>query len=124
LSARASDILGRKFVLLASLLIFVLFSAGCGLAQTMTQLIIFRAFQGIGGAGIYSLSIALIPEMVPKEKEDLYAAINSATNISMALCGLLVGGIISTKTTWRWIFMIMLVVTSCKIRSPHADMKK
>jgi MFS family permease len=105
--ARLSDILGRKFVLVTSLVMFIGFSAGCGASHSMNELIVFRALQGIGGAGIYSLSIAMIPEMVPHEKQDLWAALNSATNISMALVGLMIGGVITTRTTWRWIFLLM-----------------
>jgi MFS family permease len=56
---RLSDIFGRKFVLLGSLTIFLIGSLACALAQSMIQLIIFRAIQGIGGGGILTLSMII-----------------------------------------------------------------
>ena len=56
---RLSDIFGRKKVLLASLTIFMLGSLACALAQTMIQLIVFRAIQGLGGGGILTLSMII-----------------------------------------------------------------
>lgn len=56
---RLSDIFGRKKVLLASLTIFLLGSLACALAQTMIQLIVFRAIQGLGGGGILTLSMII-----------------------------------------------------------------
>lgn len=56
---RLSDIFGRKVILLISLLIFWLGSLSCALAQTMIQLIVFRAIQGIGGGGILTLAMII-----------------------------------------------------------------
>lgn len=56
---RLSDIFGRKVILLASLVIFLLGSLACAVAQTMIQLIVFRAIQGIGGGGILTLSMII-----------------------------------------------------------------
>lgn len=51
LYGRWSDVFGRKVVMLFALAVFLVFSLACALAQTMIQLIVFRAFQGIGGGG-------------------------------------------------------------------------
>jgi MFS family permease len=56
---RLSDIFGRKFVLLGSLFIFLMGSLACALAQSMIQLIVFRAIQGIGGGGILTLAMII-----------------------------------------------------------------
>lgn len=61
---RLSDIFGRKSVLLGSLIIFLFGSLACALAQTMIQLIIFRAIQGLGGGGILTLAM-IISELKP-----------------------------------------------------------
>ncbi|KAI1139297.1 putative multidrug resistance protein fnx1 [Hypoxylon sp. FL0543] len=66
--AKFSDIFGRKLVFLLSTVIFVIFSAACSASQTMAQLIIFRAFQGVGGGGCWSLSTIIIVDLVPPEK--------------------------------------------------------
>ncbi|OMP88200.1 putative transporter C3H1.06c [Diplodia seriata] len=65
--AKLSDILGRKPITTATVTIFVVFSGGCAAAQSMTQLIICRVFQGIGAAGCSSLALIVAYEMVPKE---------------------------------------------------------
>lgn len=56
---RLSDIFGRKVILLISLFIFWIGSLSCSLAQTMIQLIVFRAIQGVGGGGILTLSMII-----------------------------------------------------------------
>ncbi|CAD6570392.1 MAG: hypothetical protein ASARMPREDX12_003478 [Alectoria sarmentosa] len=66
--AKLSDIFGRKLFIIASVCLFVIFSGACGAAQTITQLIIFRALQGIGGAGTYSMAFVIFFELVPPEK--------------------------------------------------------
>ncbi|KAI0201342.1 drug resistance transporter [Astrocystis sublimbata] len=78
ISAKLSDIFGRKWVYLGALLIFSAFSGGCGGAQTMVQLIIFRAFQGIGGGGLYAAAFVMIFELVPKNKYPLFAVISTS----------------------------------------------
>ncbi|KAJ5712783.1 MFS general substrate transporter [Penicillium malachiteum] len=70
--AKLSDIFGRKTCMITSLGIFVVFSAACGGAQTMTQLIVFRALQGLGGAGNYAIATIIVIEMVPPEKYAQY----------------------------------------------------
>lgn len=61
---RLSDILGRKVVLISSLAVFLIGSLACAVSQTMIQLIIFRAIQGLGGGGILTLSMIIISDVV------------------------------------------------------------
>lgn len=68
--------------------------------------IVFRAFQGIGGAGTMSLSFVVIPEMVPARKYALYGSITSFTFAMAYLLGPVIGGIITDNTTWRWVFLL------------------
>jgi MFS family permease len=56
---RLSDIFGRKIVLLGSLTLFLVGSLACAVAQSMIQLVIFRAIQGLGGGGILTLSLII-----------------------------------------------------------------
>ncbi|KAI1760378.1 putative multidrug resistance protein fnx1 [Hypoxylon sp. FL1150] len=104
--AKFSDIFGRKFVFLLSAIIFIIFSAACSAAQTMVQLIIFRAFQGIGGGGLWSLSTILVVELVPAEKYPKFVSNISVVNAIALLLGPIIGGAIASNTTWRWIFII------------------
>ncbi|RDA90121.1 hypothetical protein CP533_2571 [Ophiocordyceps camponoti-saundersi (nom. inval.)] len=104
--AKLSDIFGRKPVFIACIAIFAVFSAGCAAAQTMAQLIVLRAFQGVGGGGCLALTTIIITEAVPPEKLGAFASkINVALIMSLVL-GPVLGGAISTGTTWRWIFII------------------
>ncbi|KAG8157943.1 hypothetical protein KVR01_012215 [Diaporthe batatas] len=104
--AKFSDIFGRKSMLLLAVIIFGVFSGACGAAQTIDQLIVFRAFQGIGGAGNYSISTVILMELVPSEK---YAGLTTFVSVFYSLSLLLgpvLGGVISENTTWRWIFLL------------------
>ncbi|RDW93803.1 putative MFS multidrug transporter [Aspergillus mulundensis] len=106
--AKVSDLVGRKLMLITALVLFLAFSGGCGGARTMLQLIVLRALQGIGGAGLFSLVPIITAEMVHPDK---YASYNAVMALSIALSfllGPLIGGGIVDHTTWRWIFYINL----------------
>lgn len=70
----------------------------------------FRAFQGIGGAGIFSMAPIIVAEMVAPEKYGTYNGILSLAIAFSFLLGPLIGGVVSNHTTWRWIFYINLPV--------------
>ncbi|KAI1078176.1 putative multidrug resistance protein fnx1 [Whalleya microplaca] len=104
--AKFSDIFGRKFVFLLSIAIFIIFSAACSAAQTIVQLIVFRAFQGTGGGACFSLCTIMIVETVPPEKYTKYVSNISVFNALSLLLGPIIGGAIASDTSWRWIFII------------------
>lgn len=109
ITAKLSDIWGLKTLMLSCAVIFLVFSMACGGAQTMLQLIVFRAFQGIGGSGLYSLTFVTIMKLTNPEKLGFYSAIISSVFAMSNLLGPLFGGIIADRTTWRWIFFIKYV---------------
>ncbi|KAF1958519.1 MFS multidrug transporter-like protein [Byssothecium circinans] len=104
--AKLSDIFGRKSFILASILLFVVFSGACGAAATTEQLIVFRAFQGLAGAGTYSLTVVVFFELVPSARFASYTSIVSSVLAIALLLGPLLGGAIVNTTTWRWVFLI------------------
>ncbi|KAJ4352710.1 hypothetical protein N0V95_004035 [Ascochyta clinopodiicola] len=106
ITAKLSDVWGLKTVLLGCGAIFLIFSMACGAAQTMTQLIVFRAFQGIGGSGLYSLTFVSILKLIDPDKIGLYTGVISSVFTMSNLLGPLLGGIIADRTTWRWIFFM------------------
>ncbi|PUU72369.1 major facilitator superfamily domain-containing protein [Tuber borchii] len=104
--AKFSDIFGRKPMMLIALLVFTIFSTVCGTSQNMLQLIVFRAFQGLGGSGIYAMVTVIGSEMVPPEKFGLYMGIISSVFALSSILGPILGGVISGNTTWRWVFLL------------------
>ncbi|KAK4149586.1 drug resistance transporter EmrB/QacA subfamily [Chaetomidium leptoderma] len=104
--ARLSDMFGRKGTLCVSIVIFTVSSLACGLAPTMDLLIIFRAFQGIGGAGLYSLAMAVIVEVTPLRFIGLSSGLIGCVFALSSLLGPILGGIITSHTTWRWVFYL------------------
>lgn len=71
--------------------------------------IICRAFQGIGGAGAYSLTLFSLLRLVPRERYDLITAITAAIMSGGLVLGPLAGGAIDTSGAWRWIFLLKYV---------------
>ncbi|KAB5539418.1 major facilitator superfamily domain-containing protein [Coniochaeta sp. 2T2.1] len=106
LSARLSDSLGRKPVLLACFLIFLAASMACATAKNMDQLIGFRAAQGAGGAGLYALAMIIYPEIC---RPGMLPAISAVVGIVVALAGVsgpIIGGALTTYVDWRYGFWI------------------
>lgn len=102
---RFSDIFGRKIVLLVALAIFFIGSLACALAQSMIQLIVFRALAGVGGGGILTLVMIIISDVVSlKERGKYQGLIGGVVAISNSL-GPLLGGIFTEEVSWRWCFV-------------------
>ncbi|KAK2796804.1 hypothetical protein FQN51_009028 [Onygenales sp. PD_10] len=104
--AKLGDVFGRKTMFLLALALFTLFSILCGAANGIVELIIFRAFQGMGASGIYSMIMVIAPDLVPKEKFGKYIAIIASVFAIASIVGPILGGAISTKSTWRWVFLL------------------
>ncbi|KAF5625330.1 major facilitator superfamily domain protein [Fusarium tjaetaba] len=106
LFSKLTDVFGQKTLLIVSQVIFLISSLACGAAQTMPQLIVFRAFQGLGGSGIYSTVFIIIAKIVTVEKVGLYTGILSSVFALASLLGPILGGAIVENTTWRWVFFL------------------
>lgn len=87
-------------------IVFSAFSLGCGLSQTLDQLIAFRALQGIGGSALYAMTMTVLPEITPKERFPLMSGGIGIVFTVAAVLGPLLGGVITTHSTWRWIFLL------------------
>lgn len=103
--AKLSDVFGRKLTISIAVALHIIFSGACGAAQTMGQLIVLRAMQGIGASGIYALGMITIFELVPRDKFAAYAALIASVFAFSLLLGPIMGGAIIKTSTWRWIFL-------------------
>jgi MFS family permease len=84
-----------------------LLNVGDGLAHEKNLFsIIFRSFQGVGGAGNYALCSVILIELVPSHKYAKYTSAISVIYSLSLLLGPIIGGIITERTTWRWIFLL------------------
>ncbi|CAK7227075.1 hypothetical protein SCUCBS95973_006418 [Sporothrix curviconia] len=104
--ARIADIVGRRNAYLAAFVIFFSFSIGCGFAKTLHQLIALRALQGIGGSGLYSLSMIIWPEVSPIHMKRHVASLAGVVIGMAGVLGPILGGLLTNYTSWRWIFWI------------------
>jgi EmrB/QacA subfamily drug resistance transporter len=106
--ARLSDVASRRNVFLVGLLIFIIGSALAGLSQNLSELIAFRALQGVGGGGVFPVAIAMVAVLYPpKTRARVTGVLTGAAGIAIVV-GPLVGSYIVSVTTWRWVFYINL----------------
>ncbi|CEL02348.1 Putative Cephamycin export protein cmcT [Aspergillus calidoustus] len=111
---RLSDIWSRKFVLFVGLGIFFFGSLAASLAQTATQLIVFRAFTGVGGGGLMTVAQMIVSDVVPLRERGKYQGILGAVVALANGIGPVIGGALSSISddSWRWIFRLNLPLTA------------
>ncbi|HWI73789.1 MAG TPA: MFS transporter [Baekduia sp.] len=107
-SGSLADLLGRRRVFAGGLAIFTASSLLCGVAQSGTMLVVFRAVQGIGGAAVFATSLALLAQTFHgRERGTAFAAWGAVAGVSTAL-GPVLGGLLTSGLSWRWIFLVNL----------------
>lgn len=103
---KLADLYGRKPVMLVAMVIFLVASVACGQARTMTMLIAFRALQGIGAGGLQPIAITVVGDIFSVEERARMQGIFGAVWGVAGLVGPLVGGLIVSTLSWRWVFYI------------------
>src|SRR5438034_2195486 len=101
---------GIKYLFLASVAGFTIASALCGAATSLTELVIFRAFQGLAGAGLIPLSQSTLLQINPPERHGHAMAVFGTGTIMGPIMGPMLGGWLTQDYSWRWIFYINLPI--------------
>jgi len=105
---KIGDLYGRKSIFLTSVVIFLIGSALSGAAQNMTELIGFRALQGLGAGGLIVGVMAIIGDLVPPRERGKYQGYMAGIMALAMVAGPLAGGYITDHLSWRWAFYVNL----------------
>ena len=110
LYGKLADQYGRRPMIFTALLTFLLGSVLCGLAQNMTELIIFRAIQGLGAGGFMPLAQIIIGDIVPPAERGKRQGMVPIVFAVTSVLGPVLGGVITDALSWHWIFYVNLPV--------------
>ena len=107
---KLGDMYGRKKFFVTAIIIFLIGSALSGLSQSMTELIAFRALQGLGAGGLMVSAMATLGDIVAPRERGKYMSYMMVVMMLATIGGPLLGGFITTAFSWRWIFYINIPV--------------
>jgi EmrB/QacA subfamily drug resistance transporter len=110
LYGKLGDMMGRKPVFMAAILIFLAGSMLAGLSQTMGELIGFRALQGVGAGGLMVGAQAIIADIVPPRERGRYMGLIGSVFAVASVAGPLLGGFLVDNLSWRWVFYVNMPV--------------
>ena len=105
---RLTDFYGRKWFLVAAIVVFLIGSVLAGLSQTMTQLIVFRAVQGLGGGSIMAIAFVAVGDLFPPAERGKNQGYVASVFAMSSILGPILGGLITDQLSWNWIFYINL----------------
>ena len=103
---KLSDMYGRKRFFIFGLAVFLLGSALCGMANSIVQLSIFRAIQGIGGGALMPIAFTIVFDIFPPDKRGKMTGLLGAVFGASSVLGPLLGAYITEYLSWHWIFYV------------------
>lgn len=103
---KLSDMYGRKRFFVFGLAIFLIGSALCGIAQSVPQLAIYRAIQGIGGGALMPIAFTIVFDIFPPEKRGKMTGLLGAVFGASSVLGPLLGAFITDTISWHWVFYV------------------
>src|SRR2546425_5935547 len=107
---KLSDIFGRKPIFLIGVVVFLVGSAASGAAQSMIELIAFRAFQGLGAAALLPIAIAVVGDLFTPRERGKWQGVTGAVFGISSIIGPAVGGWLTQYASWRWVFYVNLPI--------------
>jgi EmrB/QacA subfamily drug resistance transporter len=123
---KLSDLYGRRPLFQFAIVVFLIGSVLCAVAQSFVQLVIFRGIQGIGGGGLMAMAFIIIGDLIAPRDRGRYTGFFTSVFALSSIVGPLIGGFFVDNLTWRWIFtinipigIVALLVTSRALRIPH-----
>ncbi len=105
---KLGDLYGRRNTIFVSVALFLIGSVLCGIATSMTFLIVARALQGLGGGGLFVLALSVVGDVVPPRERGKIQGVFAAVFSTSSVLGPLAGGWLSENANWHWIFFINL----------------
>jgi EmrB/QacA subfamily drug resistance transporter len=120
---------GRKLLLEISLAVFIASSALCAAAETITQLVALRAFQGAAAGGLMTLAMAAVGDLVAPRERSRYQGYIAAVFAVATVVGPLIGGVLVEHASWRWVFLVNLPIGAAalaglSLRLPAAEVER
>jgi EmrB/QacA subfamily drug resistance transporter len=131
LFGKISDIYGRRGVFQTTIVIFLIGSAMAGLSRTMTQLILFRGVQGIGGGGLLAMTFTILGDILSPRERPKYMGYFTGVFAAASVIGPLIGGFFVDSLSWRWVFyvnipigLVALLVTAKYLNVPNPSERR
>ena len=109
---KLGDLYGRKKLFMFAITVFIIGSVLCAFATSMYELAAFRAFQGLGAGGLFTLVLAIIGDIVSPRERAKYTGYFMATFATSSVLGPVIGGFFAGQdeilgvTGWRWVFLV------------------
>ncbi|OJD32107.1 major facilitator superfamily protein [Diplodia corticola] len=128
IAGQLSDLFGRRMPMILSIVFFALGSGLCGGASNTAMLIAARLIQGIGGGGLFVMVDIIVADLVPLRDRQKYMSIVMGTFAIGTFIGPIIGGVIVSNISWRWVFYInlpiagvalVLVILFLRVNSSH-----